>query len=387
MQAAIDAAADGGSVRVPEGTCIWNSTVRVHDKTVTLRGAGAEADGTKIVYGGSNHTLLAIDAGAKTGRMDVSGFWFSGGDAEYWGGTALTFVGPPGWQKLRIHHNLFENNKQWSIRGNASTWGLIDSNTFRGAAHGIEVEGSGNADWTTPLVLGTADFFFVEHNTFDWDDWYGSTGAVATDFVNGGRVVFRHNTVRYGFMETHDRARSGKPSANAWEVYDNTFWTDTNKWKAVDISAGTGVIWGNRFTGDWTVPIGGLDTKTASATSIPRCDGTDPNDAVVPGQGMRCQYQIGTHGVGKSAVSYPAYIWDNTKDGALVGMICTEGCEHLVEGRDFINNGATPKPGYAPYRDPHPLANEDAYSRLSRRRFSAVSRPVLARAPRCRRER
>ena len=41
-------------------------------------------------------------------------------------------------------------------------------------------------------------------------------------------------------------------------------------------------------------------------------------------------------------------------------MECTSGCEvngrpHLLEGRDFINNGTTSKPGYSPFTFPHPL--------------------------------
>ena len=357
VQSAINAAVDRDTVVVPAGTCTWSAAVTVRNKTIILRGAGTRTGGTKIVYGGSNHSLLVIDAGAKTGRMDVSGFWFFGGDANYWGGTALWFDGPMGWKRLRIHHNIFDNNKQWSVRGNAATYGLIDNNTFRGSAHGIEVEGRGDADWTTPLVLGTADFFFIERNTFAWNDWYGSTGAAATDFVNGGRVVFRYNNLRYGFMETHDKARSGKPSANAWEVYNNTFWTSTSKWKGLDIAAGTGVIWGNQFTGDWIVPVGAMDYKTAYGGTIPRCDGHDPADMNVAGQfGWRCQYQIGTQNFGPSAISKPAYVWGNTLNGAQVGMVVTEGASHVRPGREFFNNGTTAKPGYAPYTYPHPLA-------------------------------
>jgi hypothetical protein len=95
-----------------------------------------------------------------------------------------------------------------------------------------------------PLQLGTSDFFFVEKNEFDWNDWYGTTGAVTVDFSNGGRVVFRYNSSQNAMFETHDRARTGSPSANAWEVYNNTFRTGTNKWKGLDITAGTGFIWG-----------------------------------------------------------------------------------------------------------------------------------------------
>ena len=125
----------------------------------------------------TGHSLLEIDPGSKTGKMDISGFWFVGGDPDYWSGTAISFGGPKGWKNLRIHHNVFEDNIQWTIVGYAGTHGVIDHNTFKGYAHGIVFYGDGAEDWATSLTLGTADFIFVEDNVFDWDDWYGATGA------------------------------------------------------------------------------------------------------------------------------------------------------------------------------------------------------------------
>lgn len=362
VQAAVDAAGNGATVVVPAGRCTWNQAVSIENKALRLRGAGSTDAGTVITYGGSGHPLVAIDAGPATGPIEVSGFRFVGGDANFWGGTAIQFRGPAGGKTVRIHHNTFDSNKQWSIRGSAATYGLIDHNRFLGSAHGLYLEGDGERDWSTPLVLGSADFFFVEDNAFAWDDWYGTIGAVNLDFSDGGRVVFRHNDARHGFIETHDRARNGQPSANAWEIYANTFRTDTNKWKGVDITAGTGVVWGNTFDGDWTVPIGAIDYKTSDPRGIGRCDGTDPADQNTPGEtGWRCQYQIGSQGEGRTATGFPAYIWNNTKNGAPIGMSCSAGCEHVREGRDFINNGALPKPGYAAYPYPHPLQSAGSH--------------------------
>jgi hypothetical protein len=372
VQAAINSAQDGDTVLVPAGECTWNSEVSIQNKTITLIGAGSDAGGTKIIYGGSNHGLLDIDAENKTGKMEVTGFWFYGGDSDYWSGTAISFGGPKGWKNLRIHHNVFENNKQWTMVGYAGSHGLIDNNTFKGEAHGIVFWGDDTEDWETPLYLGTADFFFVEDNLFDWDDWYGVTGAACMDMNSGGRVVFRHNTIKYGFWETHDKARHGTAaSANAYEIYNNSFWTNTTKWKGLDISAGTGVVWGNNFIGggtwetDWTVPIGAMDYKSFDPRGLLPCDGNDPADQNVPGEaGWRCQYQIGTQGEGATAYSYPLYVWSNYNNANLVGMECTAGCEvngrpHLLEGRDFINNGTTPKPGYTPFTYPHPFRQND----------------------------
>jgi pectin methylesterase-like acyl-CoA thioesterase len=79
VQSAIYSASDGDTVTVPAGTCTWSAAVNINNKTITLRGAGSGAGGTKIAYGGTGHSLISINAGYKTGKMDVSGFLFSGG--------------------------------------------------------------------------------------------------------------------------------------------------------------------------------------------------------------------------------------------------------------------------------------------------------------------
>lgn len=356
VQSAVNSANDGDRVVVPSGTCTWSSAVTIANKTIIFQGSGSGAGGTKIVHSGGGHTLVSVSAGSKKGRMEISGFWFAGGSSNYWNGTAMQLYGPEGWKNLRVHHNVFDGNNPWSIKGSSSTHGLIDNNTFKGNAYGIMLYGKGKADWAEPLTLGTADFFFVEGNSFEFNDFYGATGVPVMDMDSGGRQVFRYNTVRHGMWETHDKARSGLVSANAFELYKNTFTATSNKWKAFDVSAGTGVIWGNTITGDYSVPIGAMDYKSFDPRSVRKCDGTDPADQNVPGEsGWRCQYQIGTMGEGASAYSYPLYTWSNTKNGSTVGMQCTDGCNHLKSGRDYINNGTTAKPGYTPYQYPHPL--------------------------------
>jgi hypothetical protein len=356
VQSAINAAIDGDTVTVPAGTATWSSAVSITNKTITLQGAGSGGGGTKIIYGGTNHVLIGVDAGTKTGKMDISGFWLYGGDSNYWNGTAMQLYGPVGWKNLRVHHMVFDSNMCWTIKFGAYTCGLLDHCTFQGHAFGTMGYGKGAADWAAPLTLGTADFFFVEDNTFNPDDFYGQTGVPLLDMDSGGRIVTRYNNIKYGMWETHDKARSGLPSANAYEIYNNTFWTNTDKWKGIDISAGTGVVWGNTFTGNYSFAIGGMDYKSFDPRSCKLCDGTDSADQNVAGQsGWRCQYQIGSMGEGSTAYGYPLYLWNNTKNGSAVGMTCTDGCNHVQASRDFYNNGTTPKPGYTPYIYPHPL--------------------------------
>jgi hypothetical protein len=350
VQAAIDSASDGDTVTVPAGTCTWSSAAQIVNKTITFQGAGSDTGGTKIVYEGSGHTLIDVNAGNKTGKMDLSGFWLYGGASDAWNGAAVQLLGPDGWKNLRMHHMTFDSNKMYAVGAGANTHGVIDHCIFKGSgAHGIKFYGNGASDWSTPLTLGTADFFFVEDNQFYTDDWYGNIGDISIDMYNGGRVVFRYNDLKYGFIELHDKARSSLPSANAYEIYNNSFWSDTNKWKGMDITAGTGVIWGNTISGDYSFPIGAMDYKTADPRSLLPCDGNDPADQNTPGEsGWRCQYQIGSQGEGPTAYGYPLYLWNNLYNGSPVGMRCSAGCSHLQSGRDFINNGSIPKPGYTP---------------------------------------
>jgi len=367
VQQAIDAAADGDTVRVPAGTCTWDRDVSI-SKTIMLVGAGREEGGTKLLHDGHQHGFLRIDVGAKTGPLDISGFWFFGGISDYYEGL-VNWTGPVGWKRFRFHHNRMEDTQGWAMRGFAGVYGLIDNNEFTGVTAGIVFGGRGETDWETAPDLGSSNWFFVEDNEFNFDDWFGSSaGAPANDIEDGGRVVFRHNSFTNAFLQTHDRARNGWPSANGWEIYNNSF-THTSreqKWKAVDLSAGTGVVWGNSFHADWIVPIGAMDYKTALPQSIPRCDGNDPDDQNTPGSnGWRCQYQLGT---GPLHVGNPVYVWSNYELGQLVGMECTSGCRypedtgpfHLQEGRDFINSGVDPKPQYQPFTYPHPARQGDS---------------------------
>ena len=104
VQAAINSAQDGDTVVVPAGNCTSRTAVSINNKTITLQGAESVPGGTKITYGGSNHTLIDVQAGSKTGKMDISGFWLSGGNPNYWSGTAMQLYGPAGSKNLRVHH-------------------------------------------------------------------------------------------------------------------------------------------------------------------------------------------------------------------------------------------------------------------------------------------
>ena len=103
------------------------------------------------------------------------------------------------------------------------------------------------------------------------------------DMDSGGRVVFRYKSVRHGMWETHDKARSTLVSAHAYEIYNNVFSSTTSKWKGLDITASSGVVWGNTFTGPYTSPMGdGLQIERSKKRATVRWN--DPADQNVAGQ-------------------------------------------------------------------------------------------------------
>lgn len=367
VQAAVNSASSGDLVQVPSGTSTWTNFLDVSNKTITLTGAGAGLGGTIIQHDGGDHRLILIEPGVQTGPADLSGFWLvSAGTAEPAG---VTFGGTNYCKNVRMHHMKFSGSCFWTILLGVWTYGLIDHCHFSGSCLGIETLGLGDTDWETPLTLGTSDFFFIEDCTFDMDDWR-SQGVACMEMFKGGRVVFRHNTLINGYFDTHDMARSGWPSSNAYEIYSNS-WTcvGAQKWSTIVLCGGTGVVHSNAITGDWAHPISGIDYKTVDPNvggHVLACDGTDPADKNVPGEtGWICQYQVGSQSQGSTAVSYPLYTWNNTINGVDSPMEITDGSiVHLVEGRDFINNVTTPKPGYSTYTYPHPLQGVAPSSRL-----------------------
>lgn len=330
VQAAINSATNGNTVLVPAGTCTWNSSVSISNKTIIIKGAGRTSTGTVINYGGSGHTLVNIAPGSQTGRVEVTGFKFSGGDSNYWSGMHIQFSGPNKWRNLRIYNNTFAGGRNNVIRGDTTVEGLIDNNIFQGSSHSIQFDGGGSADWSAPVEYGGPGFFFVENNTFDNLDTAGSTGWFAVDTMNGGKVVFRYNTLKNAFWENHDRCRNGLPSNRAFEIYNNTFTHDSSGWKAVDLSSGDGVIFGNTFSSSWSIAIGAYDSREGSC-SLP---GNEVLGAIAP-----------------------VYTWGNKRqNGSSADTIkCTSSATACARMR-FAAPGVQ-KPGYSPYTYPHPLAS------------------------------
>ena len=398
------AAASGDTINIPAGTCRWSGALVISGKSVDVIGAGQQAGGTRIEWAPTTpgcttsscaHSFIVINPGAQVGdSMELARILFVKTQAapEMQVTPFLDITSSTPWYRLRVHNNRFyranSGGRDRIIEVNGAVYGVIDTNVFEGAFSGIYVYGIGAAAWNEPLTtfrLGDADWLFVENNEFlgsPMSNWQWA----ANDMYNGARIVWRFNYMLNSYFQTHDKWRSGIVSAHAWEIYGNTF--DRNRpggWKAIDLTAGTGVVYDNTFQGaadggfrgSHAFAIAFFNYKTAEAirhlggaATGAWCNGTDPLDQNVSGNnGWRCQYQIGTHFSGANAISMPVYLWGNTCDGT-VSSGCPNGggvvdnathggpypsSAHIQLGRDFINNNTTRKPGYTPYQHPHPL--------------------------------
>ena len=247
VQAAINTAVTGDTVVVQAATVMWESTVNVVGKDITLQGAGiGESEITSDV--------LAIDL-SKT-RSRVTGFTFvPAADRESivaWG---------QGW---RIDHCRFEAGLFGDgvlVRGNNDgrsagepPHGLIDNCEFLNRR--ILVYGDAtllaHTQWNQPTRLGTDEAVYVEDCTFDF-----TVFGNAMDANYGGKYVFRYNILTNVYIEAHS-VQGTHRAARKWEIYGNTFLasiSSSRTWVPMFLRGGTGVIFGNSVSGTWGDPI------------------------------------------------------------------------------------------------------------------------------------
>jgi hypothetical protein len=371
VQGAIDAARAGDIVRIPAGNCTWTATVTVR-AGITLQGAGIDATTIRIDHGGAG---LRIRTGADP-LYRVTGLTLvAARDNRVGNDTTDAMIAIDGLSQLsnwRVDHVSLREDPQslapYGIGVSGPTYGVVDHVTFDGIGTGLFVQEGVGADpvlwgdlsWTRPIDWGGPRAVYVEDSTF-----IGRTPnrEQVYDGRYGGRVVFRRNTVRNAWIEPHSGCPNGGRAILHNEVYENTF-VDTaggGMWMSCRIRGGSGVIFNNAITDPDSSAVLLIDNQRSCLTcggywANRPCDGSTAGDGNTPGQqGWPCLDQIGR---GANQVSEPLYAWGNTRNGSPVGLVvydlgCSRQAQHLVEGRDYFNNG--PRPGYTPYTYPHPL--------------------------------
>ncbi|MBI9099855.1 MAG: hypothetical protein JEY91_15350 [Spirochaetaceae bacterium] len=348
VQNAVDTAITGDTVFVPSGTSTWNSKVTIpNDKKITIQGAGV----TETIINGNAITMN--QSGSR-----ITGFRFNSGE--------ITVDG----DDWRIDHcyfyaDSFSNGVR--VNGNRKSLhprGLVDNSTFVNQrvlvlgwlgllAHDL---------WFEPITLGSDyDTVYIEDCTFS-----STEHANAIDSNYGGRYVFRHNILNDIYIEAHS-VQGNHRASRSWEIYDNTINQITRSmWTPMYLRGGTGVVFNNAITGNWSLPKPTLNNKRdQTASSVCGiCDGSSPWDGNTSGEGgYPCRDQIGRGAdlnLWTDANPYPpqtldpVYGWNNTYNSSNVTFTVANQSPipHILEGRDFYNE---PKPGYIPFTYPHPL--------------------------------
>ncbi len=198
-------------------------------------------------------------------------------------------------------------------------FGVIDHNSFSGGfIQYVDMNNSayqgvgawGDNSWAQPDGYGSANFLFLEDNTFtNSTQTYQST----TECVgNGCRFVLRYNTfTNYGTgyhgTESSGRQRGGR----LFEIYNNDYVARTDTMDtAVIVRSGTGIFWGNTLEGNnGAIPAWNNGLKpivyraSGSLGGWGTCDGTGPWD-----DNTGTVYDSGTATANSSTV-----LTDNTK--------------------------------------------------------------------------
>jgi hypothetical protein len=390
-QAALNAAPDGSTVQIPNGTHSWSSRVSLPGRAITLRG---ESIGGVLIVNNSNVDGVLTINKSLTGVVQVYGINFFSG--------SVSSAGPAG----TLHHVavygpgqpvLMHDCTMWSTGGAlvySVVWGdnggVIWDCTFDSLgnfAGGIQFKNPQDNTWKTPSSMGTADSSgtlntYVENCTFK------TSYLGCTDFDDDARVVIRYCSMQDSAHYSHGQDTSPW-GARHWELYGNTYsytasgsgsetvngqkftWTyPLNLQDWFTVRGGTGVIFGNSFA---AIQFKGSAIQL-NVYSINRASANIPCQTSYPAARQVGQSWIGAGGYayanapidGTGYTTDPIYVWGNVGSAAgepdFVSRFqyspddCGNGqqIENYVQaGRDYITGRA--KPGYSPYPYPHPL--------------------------------
>lgn len=374
VQTAINTAANGDTVVIPNGSCTWTSGITT-SKQITI--SGQTKGSVLITHSAGPGDLFAITTGSSF-STEVRNINFLAGSGT---GRYLNIAGsgkPP-----LIHDNYFgvpDFQLLHCIRLQRNG-GVIYRNTFEsltasgtsgssGAGSGcvqLKDESSGTS-WSIASTMGAADItgtanIYIEDNTFN------NIYLQAIDCDDNARTVIRRNTFNDSGIVCHG-ADTSTYGARHTEVYDNTFVfrasgslgpitypLNLNWWWYV--RGGTGIVTGNVMPDITSVTWGAKAEVNFIVQQLRRNAGPNACCNTYP-----CLHQLGQSSNGTSLITDPVYIWGNSGTGTPMSPGFQDynpnecpgnntTAQWVQASRDYVTGVA--KPGYAKYTYPHPL--------------------------------
>jgi len=270
VSAAVNSATAGDTIIIPAGACTWGANLLDLPRGMNIIGAGAGK--TVIVSSGQNIQYHPNStAAANNERVRISGFTFNCSANSviniYSQNSTIMMT------DNRVDHNIFNNCSQ-TIFFSGNIIGLVDNNSFIDAAShwglSVRIDGREWYSWDRfPLQLGTGMSVYVEDNIWKWTSVVNQM-CTLMDCGEGGRYVFRHNTIDltnvtvgcYPFLDAHGNqavvdyaacpnCTTGESSCCysdrgtlGVEVYDNTI-TANIPINLLDLRGGIGIIFNN----------------------------------------------------------------------------------------------------------------------------------------------
>jgi hypothetical protein len=187
----VAAAEAGDTVNFPSsGSSTWTTAVTI-GVPVTIVGNGTTLTGSGALL----HGFFFISGITSDALLRITGFNFvNSGTTQSYAIQVSETTATLG--QLRIDNNTFrEGNYQLEVAG---SFGVVDKNIFYNSCN-VSFSFTGGTRATsswTDLSAGTANALFVENNQWIFEATTGCSGlGIPVDTFNGGKLVFRYNTI------------------------------------------------------------------------------------------------------------------------------------------------------------------------------------------------
>lgn len=355
VQAAVNLAADGDTVLIPNGSAAWTGGIsttkqlRIAAQNYTPTDGGTMTRSVVITNHSTTVPLFEFTSG-NSYHVGIAGIRFNEGTGDQnhirvqGTGSKVPLVNDCAFEVK----NRFGNNPDISPIAWLAQGGVIWNSYVLGVGGGLGgqccPEGAGilvnsPRGWYTPSTMGALDVNGTVNVYFENCTFMNSGACPDTD--DNGRTVFRHclfdgsSGITHGFTSMW--------GGRHFEYYNNTFRVTTENRNIAGryfwIRAGTGLFTENAVSSEYN--------GYGAPVQVDIGDNTDPQPYPQP-------RQPGWGHNGTIHVIDPIYIWNQTGNGAYKWEV-GHGWENNVQlNRDiFVNSG--PKPGYSKFTYPHPL--------------------------------